>query len=67
MLVCVYILIVLANLLDMEEDKNIKYILYKKFIYNSLVIVVAAKAVYKDLLHTTIAVTLNKRCILCIR
>ena len=55
-LVCIYTLTVLANLLDQEEDKDIQYILHKKFIYSSLAIIVAAKAAYKDLLHTTAAV-----------
>ena len=55
-LACIYIFTVLANLLDQEEDKNIQYILHKKFIYSSLAIIVVAKAVYKDLLYTTAAV-----------
>ena len=55
-LVYVYTLAVLANLLDQEEDKDIQYILYKKFIYSSLAITVAAEAVYRDLLYITAAV-----------
>ena len=55
-LACAHTLAVLANLLDQKEDKDIWYILHKKFIYSSLAIVVAAKAVYKDLLRTTAAV-----------
>ena len=46
-------LIVLANLLDQEKDKDTWYILYEKFMRSSLVIAVAAKAVYRDLLRTT--------------
>jgi len=46
-------LTVLANLLNQKEDENIWYILHEKFIYNSLVIAVAAKAAHKDLLYTT--------------
>ena len=59
-LVYVYTLAVLANLLDQEEDKDIQYILYKKFIYSSLAITVAAEAAHRDLLSTTAAVQKRK-------
>ena len=57
---CVYILAVLTDLLDQEEDKDMWYILHKKFICGSLAIVVAAKAAHKDLLRTTAAVQKRK-------
>ena len=57
---CVYTLIVLADLLNQEEDEDTQYILHEKFIYSSLAIMVAAKAVYKDLLRTTAAAQKRK-------
>ena len=57
---CVYMLIVLTDLLDQEEDEDMWYILYKKFIYGSLVIAVAVKAAYRDLLRTTAAAQKRK-------
>ena len=55
-----YTLTVLTNLLNQEEDEDIQYILYKKFIYKSLAIAVAAKATYRDLLRTTTIVQKRK-------
>ena len=54
------LLTVLANLLDQEKDKDIQYILYKKFIYSSLAIAVIEKAIYRDLLYITIVVYKRK-------
>ena len=53
-------LIVLANLLDQDEDEDTQYILHKKFIYGSLAIAVVAKAAYRDLLRTIIVVQKRK-------
>ena len=57
---CVYTLVVLADLLDQEEDEDIWYILHKKFIRGSLAIAVAAEAAHRDLLRTTAAAQKRK-------
>ena len=56
----IYMLVVLANLLNQEEDEDIQYILHKKFIYSGLEIAVAVKAAYRNLLRTTAAVQKRK-------
>jgi hypothetical protein len=57
---CARTLIVLADLLDQEEDEDTWYILHEKFIYSSLAIAVAAEATHRDLLRTTAAAQKRK-------